>query len=123
MQSPSTNILAINESGSPFRDDAGRLVFRPGGHGALIHNLGALNADFIFVKNIDNIVPANLLMKILPYKKMLGGLALHIQQSIFAILRDLEKSKITAEKLDAIADLCRESLHLILPDDFACTVS
>jgi len=63
-----------------LRDAEGNLIFRPGGHGALLKNLQNLDADFIFIKNIDNIVPEKLLKKILSYKKMLGGLALQLQQ-------------------------------------------
>ncbi len=118
IQSPATNIIAVNEDGTPFRDSDGRLVFRPGGHGALLQNLAALDADFIFVKNIDNIVPHNLLEKILPYKKMLGGLALQIQQTIFTILREMEKGKILSERLDEYADCCRQKLSCVFPSDF-----
>lgn len=118
VQSPSTNIIAVNEDLTPFRNGEGRLVFRPGGHGALLQNLGALDADFIFVKNIDNIVPDNLLKKILPYKKMLGGLALSLQQTVFAMLRKLEKTGVAAETIDASAQFCRESLNLVFAPGF-----
>ncbi len=77
-------MLAVDEKNLPLRDAEGNLIFRPGGHGSLLTNLQNLDADFIFIKNIDNIVPEKLLKKILPYKKMLGGLALRIQQEIFA---------------------------------------
>ncbi len=118
VQSPSTNIIAVNEDLTPFRNGDGRLVFRPGGHGALLQNLGALDADFIFVKNIDNVVPDNLLKKILPYKKMLGGLALSLQQSVFAVLRELEKTGVAAETIDVCAQFCRESLNCVFAPEF-----
>lgn len=118
IQSPDTDILAVDEHDQPVRDVQGRLVFRPGGHGALLTNLNSLDADFIFVKNIDNIVPAPLLRKILPYKKMLGGLALQIQQSVFAILRDLEKSGLTSEKIHNIVDYCRLTMNFAFPKNF-----
>ncbi len=118
IQSPDTDILAVDEHDQPFRNVHGRLVFRPGGHGALLKNLNSLDADFIFVKNIDNIVPAHLLRKIMPYKKMLGGLALQIQQSIFAILRDLEKSGLTSEKIHSIVDYCRLTMNYAFPKNF-----
>ena len=118
IQLPSTNILAVNEDLSPFRDSSGKLVFRPGGHGALLQNLGSLDADFIFVKNIDNIVPDNYLKKILPYKKMLGGLALNIQQSVFAMLHDLEKGRVSAERIEFCAAFCRETLNAVFAPDF-----
>lgn len=119
VQSPATNMVAVDESLTPFRGGDGRLVFRPGGHGSLLKNLAALDADFIFVKNIDNIVPYHLLQKILPYKKMLGGLALQIQQSVFSMLRDLERGAVTAERMEEIAGFCRQTLHLAWPSDFS----
>ncbi len=118
VQSPSTNIIAVNEDLTPFRDSAGCLVFRPGGHGALLQNLESLDADFIFVKNIDNIVPDNYLNKILPYKKMLGGLALSIQQNIFAMLREMNKSRVAAEEIDSCSAFCHKTLNVVFPPDY-----
>ena len=54
---PSTDTLAANADGTPFRDKDGKLLFRPGGHGALIENLNQQDADIVFIKNIDNVVP------------------------------------------------------------------
>jgi len=118
VQSPSTDILAVDAEGNPFRGEDGRLVFRPGGHGALLRNLAALDADFIFVKNIDNIVPQNILSRILPYKKMLGGLALEMRQSIFAWLMKLEAEDADRDEITACADFCRRRLNVSLPENF-----
>jgi hypothetical protein len=118
IQKPSTQVLAVYKDQSPVRDHQGRLVFRPGGHGALLENLETLDADFIFVKNIDNILPDHRLKKVLPYKKMLGGLAFKIQRDIFAILRDLEKSKVTPEKIAFCKAFCAENLNIFFPPDF-----
>jgi len=63
VQSPSTNMLAVDENNLPLRDETGNLIFRPGGHGSLLKNLQNLDADFIFIKNIDNIAPEKLLKK------------------------------------------------------------
>ena len=59
-QKPSTDTVAANPDGTPFRNSDGSLLFRPGGHGALIENLNEIDADVIFVKNIDNVVPDRL---------------------------------------------------------------
>jgi hypothetical protein len=118
VQLPSTAILAVDEEGRPFRGEDGRLVFRPGGHGALLQNLAALDAEFIFVKNIDNIVPQNILSRILPYKKMLGGLALDMRQSIFTWLKKLKTNDVGRDEIDACAGFCRERLNLALPESF-----
>ncbi|OPZ52977.1 MAG: hypothetical protein BWY90_00866 [Deltaproteobacteria bacterium ADurb.BinA014] len=118
VQSPSTDVIAVDTRNRPCRDSAGRLVFRPGGHGALLENMNKLDADLIFVKNIDNIVPASHLEKILPYKKLLGGLALHIREEIFAFLRKMEKGELSRNEIDAIADYCRNKINIVFESDF-----
>jgi hypothetical protein len=118
IQSKATDILAVDEKNRPVRDGRGRLIFRPGGHGALLQNLNDLEADFIFVKNIDNIVPAPFLETIVPFKKMLGGLAIQIQKSIFMILEDMEKTGFCRDQLDAAETFCRRKLNVIFPPGF-----
>jgi hypothetical protein len=115
IQSGSTNTLAVDENDYPLRDDAGNLIFRPGGHGALLKNLQNLDADFIFVKNIDNVVPEIVLNKILPYKKMLGGLAIKVQEEVCAVLHMLEEEKIDARQIDQIKNYCIRRLNIIFP--------
>ena len=119
VQSPATNIVAVDEKNLPFRDEDGRLVFRPGGHGALLQNLQELDADFIFIKNVDNIAPDALQKKILPYKKMLGGLALQLQQSVFTMLHRFEKDQITSSEIEAMAVFCQSELNMDLPKNFS----
>lgn len=114
VQLPATNMLAVDENNLPLRDDAGNLIFRPGGHGSLLANLQQLDADFIFIKNIDNIVPEKLLKKILPYKKMLGGLTLQIQQEIFAFLHELENDEIDSWQIKEIKKYCAR-INIIFP--------
>jgi Domain of unknown function (DUF4301) len=115
VQSPSTNMLAVDENNLPLRDAGGNLIFRPGGHGSLLKNLQNLDADFIFIKNIDNIVPEKLLNKILPYKKMLGGLTLQIQQEIFAILRQMENDEPDSTQIEKIKNYCSRRLNIVFP--------
>ena len=115
VQSPSTNMLAVDENNLPLRDAAGNLIFRPGGHGSLLTNLQNLDADFIFIKNIDNIVPEKLLKKILPYKKMLGGLALQIQEKIFDILRQMENDKLDSTQIEKIKNYCSRRINIVFP--------
>jgi len=118
-QSQATNMIAADEKNLPFRDDDGHLVFRPGGHGALLKNLQALNADLIFVKNIDNIAPDALQKKILPYKKMLGGLALQLRRSVFTMLRHLEKDQIDTHEIEAMSVFCQSELNRAMPKNFS----
>lgn len=55
IQDPSTDTLAIDPHGAFFRDDDGRLVWRPGGHGALLRNLALVRTPYASIKNIDNV--------------------------------------------------------------------
>ena len=89
IQNPSTDTIAANFDNTPFRDDNGRLVFRPAGHGALIENLNKIDSDIIFIKNIDNITNDAARADTVRYKKLLGGVLISIQQQIFKFMAEL----------------------------------
>lgn len=93
VQKPSTDTIAVDLENKPFRDTDGSLLFRPGGHGALIQNLNDLTNDIVFIKNIDNVVPDRLKEETFRYKKALGGLLLTLQKSIFKILDKIESGE------------------------------
>jgi len=82
-QKPSTDTIAVNPDNEPFRNNDGSLLFRPAGHGALLANLNDLDADVIFIKNIDNVVPDQLKAPTVNYKKALAGVLLTLQEQIF----------------------------------------
>lgn len=86
-QSPSSDTISVTSENKPFRDEDGKIVFRPGGHGALLKNLNNLKADIILIKNIDNIVPDYLKVETYKYKKILGGYLIDLQENIFSLLR------------------------------------
>lgn len=90
VQDPSTDTIAVDQNDKPFRDSNGKLVFRPGGHGALLNNLDSLEADIIFIKNIDNVVPDYLKSETVRYKKALGGMLLSFRERIFYYLNFME---------------------------------
>ncbi|MBN1365493.1 MAG: DUF4301 family protein [Syntrophaceae bacterium] len=117
-QRPSTKIIAVDDHNLPLRNKDGFLIFRPGGHGALLENLNKLNADFIFIKNIDNIAPQPLWGKIIPYSKMIGGLAIKIQEEIFDGIRQLESSNIKFSNLEEIQNLCTDKLSINFPQRY-----
>ena len=119
IQSPSTNTLAVDENNDPLCDIDGNMIFRPGGHGALLKNLQGLDADFIFVKNIDNVATEKVLRKILPYKKMLGGLAIKIQEEVFTVLHMLAEEKIDTRQIDQIKNYCIRRLNIIFPHNLS----
>ena len=87
-QLPSTDTIAANPDGTPFRDKDGKLLFRPGGHGALIENLGQQDADIVFIKNIDNVVPDRLKKDTVRYKQILAGVLVAEQKRVFERLQD-----------------------------------
>ena len=89
-QKPSTDTIAATPDNKPFRLDNGEILFRPGGHGALIQNLNDLNHDIIFVKNIDNVVPEHLVADTVLYKKLLTGILIEYRDQIFRILNKLD---------------------------------
>ena len=115
-QKPSTDTVAIDGDGNLFREADGSLLFRPGGHGALIENLNDLGEEIVFVKNIDNIVPENKAEATIIYKKVLAGLLLHLQQRTFEYLEMLDEGFVTEEELQEITDFAKEALMIEIPD-------
>ena len=89
VQSPATDTLAAELDNTPFRDKSGNLLFRPGGHGALIANLNNIHADLVFVKNIDNVTTEDKLEPTILYKKALAGYLLHLQEKNFEYIKTL----------------------------------
>ncbi|MGO8943697.1 MAG: DUF4301 family protein [Syntrophobacteraceae bacterium] len=116
-QKSSTNTLAVDMEGFPFRDRLGRLHFRPAGHGALIENLNELNADLIYIKNVDNVVPDRLKETVCFWKKVLGGRLVSIQDSIHSLLRRMHGPESSQAVREAAGFAARELL-LSLPAGF-----
>lgn len=90
IQKPSTDTIAVDLHNHPFREKDGKVHFRPGGHGALIENLGEIKGDIIFIKNIDNIVPDSLKEPTIQYKKVLAGLLLQVQAKLSEFMKRLD---------------------------------
>lgn len=105
-QSPATDTLAANPDNTPFRTEDGRLLFRPGGHGALIENLNQIDADVVFVKNIDNVVPDRLKKDTVHYKQVLAGVLVQEQARVFALLQDPSVSEEEKELLRRPIRVC-----------------
>jgi len=115
-QNKATDAIAVDLANKPFRDEKGKLVFRPGGHGALIENLNNLDADLIFIKNIDNVIQNNI-EKIALYKKALAGILIELQQQIFKHLSEIENT--TEENLVEIIDFIKNNLNVEIIADFS----
>ncbi len=115
VQKPSTDTIAVNPDNTPFRTDDGRLLFRPAGHGALIENLNDIDADVIFVKNIDNVTTDARRDDTIKYKKALAGVLLELQEQIFAYLKAIEQGSVDVE---SVARFVEEKLFVKLPADW-----
>lgn len=109
-QKPNTDTIAANPDNTPFRNTDGSLLFRPGGHGALIQNLNDIDADVIFVKNIDNVVPDRLKDDTVTYKQLIAGILITLQKKIFEYLNLLDSGKYTHEQLEEIVNFVQNNL-------------
>ncbi|MDE7108348.1 MAG: DUF4301 family protein, partial [Muribaculaceae bacterium] len=109
VQKPSTDTVAANLDGTPYREN-GALFFRPGGHGALIENLNDLDADIIFIKNIDNVVPDARRDDTIRYKQIIGGVLVGVKQKANEYCEELSKGTPSPEKLEEMLGF----LHKVL---------
>lgn len=116
VQKSSTDTIAAAMDNTPFRDENGNLLFRPGGHGALIENLNELDADVIFIKNIDNVVPDRLKPTTVKFKQIIGGVLVSLQQKIFSYLQMLENGHYTHEQLIEMLYFLQTKLFVKNPD-------
>jgi len=110
-QKPSTDTIAANPDGTPFRNSDGSLLFRPGGHGALIENLNEIEADVVFIKNIDNVVPDRLKGDTVEWKQIIAGVLVTLQKKAFEYLQLLDTGKYTHDQVEEMIrfvqhDLC-----------------
>lgn len=117
-QKPSTDTIAVDMENIPFRNSDGSLLFRPGGHGALIENLNEQEADIIFIKNIDNVVTSRSLPAIANSKKVLAGRLLLIQESVFNYARLLEGHEVNIALLDEIKEFLETQLNVRFSGSF-----
>lgn len=111
-QKKSTDTIAVDFDNNPFRDNEGKILFRPGGHGALIENLNDINADIIFIKNIDNVIKQEHLDTVARYKKALAGELINVQERIFEILNRIDKDGFNEHILRAANNLLNEKLSV-----------
>ena len=98
-QRPSTDTIAVTPANEPLKDGEGNLVFRPGGHGALIENLDEQDADIIFIKNIDNVVVPRFANAVARSKKILAGCLLQVQEKAFGYARMLEEEELSGDQM------------------------
>ena len=115
VQKPSTDTVAVNPDNTLFRTDEGKLLFRPAGHGALIENLNDLEADLIFIKNIDNVTTDAQKGDTVTYKKALAGMLLELESLTYALLEELRAGKADLEEVAAFVE---DRLMVKLPKEY-----
>ena len=114
-QKSSTDTVAADANNEPFREN-GKLLFRPGGHGALIENLNNIDADVVYLKNIDNVVPDKYKETETKYKKILAGVLVETQRKIFDYLKLLDSGKYAHDELMEILYFLQNELNIKNPD-------
>jgi hypothetical protein len=117
-QKPSTDTIAIDNSGKLLKDVHGQIVFRPGGHGALIENLNDLDGDIVMIKNIDNILPEVFLDEVLLFEKLLCGFYLALENKLFKLLRQLDDEEANTELSDCACNFIQNHLMMKVPAEW-----
>ena len=112
-QKNSTDTIAVDLNNEPFNDSDGSILFRPAGHGALLENLNELDADIVFIKNIDNVVPDQFRDDTVKYKKALAGILINCQEEIFNLLNS------AIENPDELAKTLKSKFSIDMGDQFA----
>lgn len=117
-QKESTDTIAVTKNNEPFRQEDGSLLFRPSGHGALLDNLNDIDADIIFVKNIDNVVVFKYENEVAYYKKMLGGILLSVQEQAFQYAERLELRTVTDTEITEITNFLKTKLNVVFSSEY-----
>ena len=118
-QKKETDTIALNKNGKLLRDENKKIVFRPSGHGALIENLNDIDADLIFIKNIDNVTAEDYVDEIAFYKKVLAGKLLWLQEKVFSYIKQLIEASISEDILNEIRSFLWNELNIKeTPSDF-----
>ncbi|GAB2523396.1 DUF4301 family protein [Spirosoma aerophilum] len=117
-QKKSTDTISVNTDNSPFRNADGSLLFRPAGHGALIENLNDIDADIVFIKNIDNVVPDEIKEPTITYKKVLATVLLDAQQQINRLQGLLDSEEVSDGYLAEADELLQRTLYTLPPAGF-----
>ena len=118
VQNPATDTISVNLDNTPFRNPDGSILFRPGGHGALIENLDKIDSNLIFIKNIDNVIPDQLRMQTYIYKKVLAGILCEIQSEIHTYLKKMTTNLEDRILLQEVENFLVKKLYTLLPPDF-----
>ncbi len=115
VQKSGTDTIAADMNNEPFRTESGELLFRPGGHGALIENLNDIDSDIIFIKNIDNVIPDKLKEEEALYKQLLAGVLVSMQKRAHRYLIEMTSGDVDKNKLQEVLEFSHNELTIIPP--------
>jgi len=115
VQSPATDTLAVTLNNEVARDENGNLLFRPAGHGALLTNLNQLDADIVFVKNIDNVVSDKHTYHTRLYKSAMGGLAIELMNKLYGFCKRIDQGRVPVGVRNEMKDFCEQELLIQVP--------
>ena len=115
-QKSSTDTVAVYLDNSLVRDNEGNIIFRPSGHGALIENLNDIDADLIFIKNIDNVIHDKFKDTTYKYKKVLAGVLVSLKSKVDYYLNVISKQSFDVSIFEEIKAFCKSSLAIDLKD-------
>jgi hypothetical protein len=118
VQKSATDTIAVDMENKPFRLQGGELLFRPGGHGALIDNLNEQDADIVFIKNIDNVVPDRLKSTTVKYKKIIAAILLETQHRLFKLIEELDERSNVERTVGEAVQFIKSRLFKSLPASF-----
>lgn len=118
IQKASTDTIALDMNNELVRDADGSILFRPGGHGALLENLYDLKGDIVFIKNIDNVVPDHLKETTSCYKRALGGLLIKLQAKAFGCIERLTGHVPSDSDLVEIINFLKDEINLDIPQEY-----
>lgn len=117
-QKAQTDTLAVDMNNNPFRDNDGNFTFRPAGHGALLSNLNDIDADVIFIKNIDNVVPDRMKDATVLHKKIIASYLLNLQGKVYNYLNLLKAQKFNEKILKEVLFFAKDELNVFIPKGF-----
>jgi len=117
-QKHSTDTIAVDLENQPFRERDGQLLFRPGGHGALLENLNDLQGDLVYLKNIDNVTPDQHQEPLITWKKVLGGVLVKIQETIHLYIKELMERGEDHGLVEEVKVFARDRLLIPEPQGF-----
>lgn len=117
-QKKSTDSITLTEENKLFLNEEEKPLFRPSGHGALLENLNKLNADIVFIKNIDNVCVDTLKQITVRYKKLLAGFLLMLQKQIFEYLFLLDKEQDDEKVRKEMIIFSEKLLNITKPKEF-----